>query len=143
MMQLNKVGEALGRLDSVTAMTDITGFGLLGHLVEMAEGSHLSAEVFFQKVPLITDDLHSYIDQRSVPGGTLRNWDSYGSKISGVDKLSQAILSDPQTSGGLLIAANVSGAEAIESVFKKFGLEKHIIPIGGLIERNEFTVYVK
>ena len=143
MMQLNKVGEALGRLDAVTAMTDITGFGLLGHLVEMAEGSNLSAEIFFQKVPLITDDLHSYINQKSVPGGTFRNWDSYGSKISGVDNLSQAILSDPQTSGGLLIAANVSGAQAIESVLKKFGLEKHIIPIGRLIESDEFSVYVK
>ena len=143
MMQLNKVGEALGSLDAVTAMTDVTGFGLLGHLVEMAEGSNLSAEIFFDKVPLITEDLDSYIDQKSVPGGTLRNWDSYGSKINGVNKFSQAILADPQTSGGLLIAADASGAAQIESVFKKFKLDKHLIPIGRLIERNEFIISVK
>ena len=143
MMQLNKVGEALGSLDAVTAMTDVTGFGLLGHLVEMAEGSNLSAEIFFDKVPLITDDLHSYVDQKSVPGGTVRNWDSYGSKITGANKFSQAILADPQTSGGLLIAADVSGVAEIESVFKKFELEKHLIPIGRLIERNEFVISVK
>lgn len=143
MMQLNKVGEALGSLNAVTAMTDVTGFGLLGHLVEMAEASNLSAELFFDKVPLITEDLHSYIDQQSVPGGTHRNWDSYGNKITGVNKFSQAILSDPQTSGGLLIAADVSGANAVESLFKQFRLEKHIIPIGRLLERNEFIVSVK
>lgn len=143
MMHLNKVGEALGAVDTVTAMTDITGFGFLGHLVEMTEGSNLSAEIFFEKVPLITDDLSFYVDQRSVPGGTLRNWDSYGNKITGVDRLSQAILADPQTSGGLLIAVDVSGAAEVESVFKEFGLEKHLTPIGRLVETNDFIVSVK
>ena len=143
MMQLNKVGEALGEVNSVTAMTDVTGFGLLGHLVEMAEGSDLSAEIFYEKVPLITDDLHAYIEQKSVPGGSSRNWDSYGNKIIGTNKFSQAILCDPQTSGGLLIAADALGAAAIESVFNKFGLEKHLTPIGRLTERKEFIISVK
>ncbi len=142
MMPLNKIGEALGALDAVSAMTDVTGFGLLGPLVEMAEGSDLSAEVFFEKVPLITGDLRSYIDQKSVPGGTSRNLESYGNKITGVDKFSQAILADPQTSGGLLIAADLSGAAAVESLFEKFGLQKHLMPIGRLIERQDFIVSV-
>lgn len=143
MMKLNKVGEALGELNTVTAMTDVTGFGLLGHLVEMAEGSDLSAEIFFEKVPLITDDLHAYIEQKSVPGGSLRNWDSYGSKVEGINKFSQAILADPQTSGGLLIAVDASGTAAVESLFNKFGLEKHLTPIGRLTERKEFIISVK
>jgi selenide, water dikinase len=142
-MQLNKVGEALGCMETVTAMTDITGFGLLGHLLEMTEGSDLSAEIFFEKVPLITDDLRYYIDQKAVPGGTSRNWDSYGSKIKGVNKFSQAILTDPQTSGGLLVAVDVSGAAAVEAVFTKFGLEKHLTPIGRLVERNDINISVR
>src|SRR5450432_3083874 len=74
MMQLNWVGESLGKIEGVHAMTDVTGFGLLGHLVEMAEGSGLSVVIDFEKVPLIIDDLKKYIDQRCVPGGTARNW---------------------------------------------------------------------
>lgn len=143
MMQLNKVGEALGAIDTVTAMTDVTGFGLLGHLVEMSEGSNLSAEIFFEKVPLITDDLTSYIEQGSVPGGTSRNWDSYGTKITGVDKFRQAILADPQTSGGLLIAADVSGAAAVEAVLREFGLEQHLTPIGRFVKKSEFIISVE
>lgn len=142
MMQLNRVGEALGKLEGVTAITDVTGFGLLGHLVEMSEGSELSAEVSFDKISLITEDLKDYVDQKSVPGGTGRNWDSYGSKIVGVDSYSQAILADPQTSGGLLVAVDISAAPVVEGVFKEFGLEKHIVPIGRFIERKDFVISV-
>lgn len=81
MMQLNKVGESLGKLHSVHAMTDVTGFGLLGHLVEMADGSGLTADIQVDLVPLITPDIDDYIRQKSIPGGTLRNWDSYGDRI--------------------------------------------------------------
>jgi selenide,water dikinase len=143
MMQLNKVGEALGTLDKVTAITDVTGFGLLGHLVEMAEGSDLSAEINFETIPLITEDIRFYIERNSVPGGTLRNWDSYGEKINGVDKYKQSVLADPQTSGGLLIAADTSGTSAMESLLKEFGLERHLMPIGRFTERKGFIVSVK
>jgi selenide,water dikinase len=143
MMQLNKVGEALGKLDAVMAITDVTGFGLLGHLVEMAEGSNLSAEVFFQNLPLITEELGYYIEKKSVPGGTDRNWDSYGNKIIGVNELNKAILADPQTSGGLLIAVDVSGVSELEEVFNKFGLQKHLMAIGRLVPRQSFVVSVK
>jgi selenide,water dikinase len=143
MMQLNKIGEALGKLDAVTAMTDVTGFGLLGHLVEMAEGSGLSAEVFFESLPLITDDLGYYIDQKSVPGGTYRNWDSYGEKIIGADKYKQAILADPQTSGGLLVAVDALNASILEAVFTEFGLQDYLTTIGRFIPKNAHIVSVK
>ena len=143
MMQLNKVGAALGELPGVTAMTDVTGFGLLGHLVEMAEESSISAEIFFERIPFITEDLKSYIDQKSVPGGTTRNWDSYGNKIGGVDHYSQAILADPQTSGGLLVAVDPSQATSVETVFNKFGLENHVFPIGQLTHKKDFVVVVQ
>jgi selenide,water dikinase len=143
MMQLNKVGEALGKLPSITAVTDVTGFGLLGHLVEMAEGSNLSAELTFATVPLITDDLVYYIEQKCLPGGTLRNWDSYGDKIVGVNDLSQAILADPQTSGGLLVAVNASAISAMEEVFNDFGLQKHLTAVGRFIAKQSFVVVVR
>jgi len=81
MLTLNKLGANLGRLPYVNAMTDITGFGLLGHLCEVCEGSDLSAEIVFDQVPQF-NFLDSYIDQKSVPGGAERNWASYGHKIS-------------------------------------------------------------
>jgi selenide,water dikinase len=120
MMQLNKIGEVLGKLKFVHSITDVTGFGLLGHLTEMVEGSGVSAIVNFNKVPLITPDLQYYIDKKSIPGGTNRNWDSYGSKIEFDESVNadnaKAILADPQTSGGLLIAVAPEAAVEIQQL---------------------------
>jgi selenide,water dikinase len=143
MMQLNKIGEALGRIAGVTAMTDVTGFGLLGHLVEMAEGSELSAEINFEKIPLITPDLKYYIDNKSTPGGTNRNWDSYGNKISEINDYQKSILADPQTSGGLLIAVNKSAQSEIKKLFEANGLALFSHPIGQFIKSGEKTIIVK
>lgn len=142
MMQLNKVGEALGKLSSVTAMTDVTGFGLLGHLVEMAEGSGVSAVVDFANIPLITPELPSYIEQKSIPGGTNRNWDSYGEKIGTISDYQKAILADPQTSGGLLIAVKEDGVEEVKAILKANGLENFTSPVGKLVEQKEKFVTV-
>ena len=130
MMQLNKVGEALGNLACVTAMTDVTGFGLLGHLTEMAEGSGLSAVINFADVPVITQGIFEYIVQGCVPGGTTRNWDSYGHKIGVISELQKAILADPQTSGGLLIAVNKDELLQVIDVLKKHSLINFVKPIG-------------
>ena len=130
MMQLNKVGEALGNLACVTAMTDVTGFGLLGHLTEMAEGSGLSAVINFADVPVITPGIFEYIVQGCVPGGTTRNWDSYGHKIGVISELQKAILADPQTSGGLLIAVNKDELQQVIDVLKKHSLSNFVKPIG-------------
>ena len=143
MMQLNKIGEALGKLTGVSAMTDVTGFGLLGHLVEMAEGSGLTAVVDFEKVPVIISDIKNYVDQNSVPGGTHRNWDSYGEKIDAISDYQKAILADPQTSGGLLVAVNPSAVEQLKKVFLENGLEQFIMPVGYLIAQEHKLVQLK
>lgn len=142
MMQLNKIGEVIGNVAGVTAMTDVTGFGLLGHLTEMAEGSGLSAEVDFEKIPFITPDIKYYIDNNSIPGGTNRNWDSYGNKIGEITDFQKAILADPQTSGGLLFAVEENAVEEIKGLLKNNGLENFINPIGRLIKQAEKTVSI-
>src|SRR5699024_3547478 len=103
MTTLNKQGERLGKMQAVKAMTDVTGFGLLGHLTELCESSELAAEIEFDKIPIISS-LPDYIEKGCIPGGTNRNWDSYGDKIGPITEEQKYILADPQTSGGLLIA---------------------------------------
>ncbi len=102
MSQLNRLGEKLGQLDYVTAMTDITGFGLLGHLLEVCEGSGLSAELDYSSIPLIKN-LGYYLTKMIYPDNTMRNWQSYEKKVSGIGTESLLTLCDPQTSGGLLV----------------------------------------
>ena len=142
MMQLNKIGEAIGHLSAVTAMTDVTGFGLLGHLTEMAEGSGLSAEIYFDKIPIITTMLRDYINKNAVPGGTGRNWDSYGHKILEISDYQKAILADPQTSGGLLFAADAVAEEEVQKLLSANGLQNFIVPIGRLVEKKEKVIAV-
>jgi len=142
MMQLNKAGEKLGGIKGVNAMTDVTGFGLLGHLVEMAEGSGLSAVINFENVPLIIDDIKNYVDQRSVPGGTNRNWDSYGDKIGNITEYQKAILADPQTSGGLLISVEEKSIEKVKQILTDEGIE-FIKPIGRFTKQTEKVIEIK
>ncbi|TKD40508.1 selenide, water dikinase SelD [Azotobacter chroococcum] len=139
MCTLNKPGSRFGRLDGVKAMTDVTGFGLLGHLVEMADGSGLSARVEFAAVPRFTD-LEYYLEQGCVPGGTLRNFDSFGERIAPLPELCKLILCDPQTSGGLLVAVSPEG-EA-EFLATAAGLGLTLAPIGELVERQSLAVEV-
>lgn len=146
MMQLNKAGEALGKIKGVNAMTDVTGFGLLGHLSEMAEGSRLSAVINFQQVPLIVEGLETYISQKCIPGGTNRNWDSYGDKIVFNGQydhtIAKNILADPQTSGGLLVAVNPSEIDEVITVLQTYGLELFTKSIGRIEKKQEFLVKV-
>jgi selenide,water dikinase len=114
MVQLNKLGAHLGKLPYVKALTDVTGFGLLGHLAEVCEGSGVKAVIDFKKVPKIPV-LDQYIDQKCISGGTHRNWDSYGHKIGAITEYQKFILADPQTSGGLLIAAVAEKQPEFES----------------------------
>jgi selenide,water dikinase len=121
MTTLNKPGELFSSIKGVKAMTDVTGFGLLGHLSEMCEGSGLSAEIEFEKVPVI-DSLDFYLEQKCLPGGTQRNWDSYGHKIGPLSEIQRFILADPQTSGGLLVAVTEEEAEAFERLLESNNL---------------------
>ncbi len=146
MMQLNKIGAIMGKIDGVNAMTDVTGFGLLGHLIEMAEGSGMSANINFDAVPLISDRLVEYVELGSVPGGTNRNWDSYGHKVHFQNEqnrsLQKNILADPQTSGGLLIAVAKESIEEVIEHLKQNGLSDSTTPIGEITGAGDFAVSV-
>jgi selenide,water dikinase len=144
MMQLNKVGEALGHCKGVTAMTDVTGFGLLGHLTEMAEGANLSATIYFENIQTITNGLEEYINQKAVPGGSQRNWESYGNNISipDNDSFKRIILSDPQTSGGLLIAVDKDYLDEVYEILKSHQLKKFCNTIGQITNKKQFAVEV-
>ncbi len=137
MLQLNNIGEQLGKLESVKAMTDVTGFGFLGHLIEMCEGANLSAEVDYSKVPLI-DGIKFYLDQFIYPDMTMRNFQSYSSKVSTLTGEQLFTLCDPQTSGGLLIAVEPTGKNQFIQLCAQFGLE--CTALGSMVEKGEKSV---
>jgi selenide,water dikinase len=132
MATLNKIGERIGGLDYVQAMTDVTGFGLLGHLSEMCEGSHVSAEIDFARVPRLAV-IDSYIEQNCIPGGTRRNWSSYGHKIGDLTETQKVVLADPQTSGGLLVAVSEEYTSEFEQLLKDNDIpDECCVPFGRL-----------
>ncbi|HRD56576.1 MAG TPA: selenide, water dikinase SelD [Ferruginibacter sp.] len=137
MTTLNKLGEAFGKMDSIKAMTDVTGFGLLGHLCEMCEGSNLSAIIEFDKIPVISS-LPYYLQQKCFPGGTSRNWNSYGHKIGPLTDEQKYILADPQTSGGLLVAVESDACNEFENFMLQQG--KPIQAIGWLENKKKHIV---
>ena len=108
----------------------------------MAEGSGLSAVIDFKHIPLITESIFEYIEKGSVPGGTNRNRDSYGHKIGKMSEEKWAILADPQTSGGLLIAVNKNKTDEVINVLRTNGLDKFIVPIGYLKSLGDKVVEV-
>lgn len=132
MTTLNTAGEKLGSKEYVHALTDVTGFGLFGHLIEMAEGSELSAEINPASIPVLENISH-YLQQYAVPAITYRNWNSYGHKMDEPDADLLHIGCDPQTSGGLLIAVHPGSQSDFE---KEFQLK----PIGRMIKKEEKIV---
>jgi selenide,water dikinase len=139
MITLNDVGLELSEVEEVTALTDVTGFGLMGHLLEMCEGSAVSAIINYNKIPVF-EEIHGYLDNNCIPGGTLRNWESYGHKLRLEDKRKQHILCDPQTSGGLLIAVKKEASQKVEAILRSKGLFAE--PIGELIEKTEASISI-
>lgn len=128
MTTLNQIGHEFAKLDGVTALTDITGFGLLGHLIELCEGSQIDAEIDYEKLPILPHVL-DYLAQGCTPGGTERNFASYGHKVSPIqDATQKMILCDPQTSGGLLAAVRNDAIEPFLAVASAMGLT--LEPIG-------------
>ncbi len=121
MCTLNKIGAEISQLEGVTALTDVTGFGLLGHLSEICEGSGISAVVEFEKVPTLKN-VKKYLEMGCVPGGTRRNFESYGEKISPMKPEQQDILCDAQTSGGLLCAVRKDALDDFLTITKNAGL---------------------
>lgn len=140
MLQLNKPGEIFGSLSYVKAMTDVTGFGLLGHLGEMIDGSDLSAEIYFDKIPALPG-LKKLIDDNCMPGATTRNWSGYWKGIEGIEVESLGVLCDPQTSGGLLVAVEDGFEKDFQTVAQSLGL--HLVSFGKLVKRNDSRITIK
>ncbi|GAB3229760.1 selenide, water dikinase SelD [Algoriphagus aestuariicola] len=137
--RLNAVGTVLGNHEEVHAMTDVTGFGLLGHLIEMAEGAGLSAQIEISKLPLI-EGIQDYINQFIFPDNTYRNWNAFSPKTKGVTGMDLVKLCDPQTSGGLLIAVAEENRAWFEEATR---LQNQVVwEIGKFLDRAEAVVEV-
>ncbi len=139
MCTLNKIGADISKLDGVTALTDVTGFGLLGHLSEICEGSDISARVRFDDVPLLAN-VKKYLAMGCVPGGTRRNFESYGHHISPMREDVENILCDAQTSGGLLCVVKKESVKEFLELCLKSGLKLN--SIGETIESSKHLIEV-
>ncbi|BFO10368.1 Selenide, water dikinase [Serratia rubidaea] len=126
MCRLNLPGAEFAEVDGVSAMTDVTGFGLLGHLSEMCQGSGLQATLWFDRVPKLPE-VERYIAEGCVPGGTGRNFDSYGHLIGPMSDVQRQLLCDPQTSGGLLLAVMPEGEAQVQAIAARHGLQLEAI----------------
>lgn len=126
MCQPNDVGAALAYQAGVHALTDVTGFGLAGHLLEMCEGAGLSATLDLTNLPELAG-VSAYVEAGCVPGGTHRNYDAYRQHLPSMEARTRALLCDPQTSGGLLISAAPSAIKAVQSILQARGLPHHVI----------------
>lgn len=132
MLQLNKIGQQLSSRDEVHAITDVTGFGLAGHLLEVCEASGCTAELRYNDIPQFPFT-QKYLAQGCIPGGTQRNWKSYGHKVELEEESRYKILADPQTSGGLLLAVDPHAKASFEAWMQE---NNHAVqPIGQFLER--------
>jgi selenide,water dikinase len=121
--RLNTAGPDLAVLEGVHALTDVTGFGLAGHALEMARGAHCDVELNWSSVPLL-DGVEALAQQGFITGASGRNWAGYGAEVvlpEGFSAVDQAMLSDPQTSGGLLVSCAPDALDAVMAVFKQHG----------------------
>ncbi len=139
MTELNTFGTVCGELDYVNAMTDITGFGLLGHLCEMLENTKHSAEIEINKIQIL-EGTAKYAAEFIYPDNTTRNYNSVKEKVSGLNGLEFITLCDPQTSGGLLISVSGNKKEKFEKVLKENKQEAFCI--GKISERKEKLIYL-
>lgn len=139
--KLNSIGTLFGTLDYVTAMTDTTGFGLLGHLTEMAEGADLSAQVNYKDVPLVAG-VTDYISKMIIPDSLYRNWNSVEKKVNNIGQESFFTLNDPQTNGGLIVTIDPAFQKEFEEILKANQLSEFAKPIGKIIAKSEFRVQI-
>ena len=146
LVRVNKIGALLGKLAGVHAITDVTGFGLAGHLIEMAEGSGLTAVLEYAKVP-VYEAAKNYLKQNIIPDATYRNWNSYGSKIKLMPTANALeafkILPDPQTNGGLLIAVHPHHIKEVQAILLENDYAHFIEPIGFMQAQNENAIVVQ
>jgi len=134
MLGSNAIGSILGTLPAVHAMTDITGFGLAGHLLEMCDASGCAASLAYDALPIIPRT-RELLAKGCYPDGAFRNWRSYGQRITGADTTERMMmLADPQTAGGLLIAVDASANEDIRRLF--YGINSNLFEVG-LISKSK------
>lgn len=142
MVILNKVGAAFAKLPYVKALTDVTGFGILGHLKEMCEASGIKALIDFDAVPLLQKEvIDFYISQKCYPGGSKRNWESYGHVVGQLTDYQQTILTDPQTSGGLLVAIEKDAQKEFEAFALEQGLQ--LKPMGHFVAEGDQNALIE
>ena len=139
MLELNDIGTELAGLEAVHSITDVTGFGLLGHLSEMCEASNVYARIEFDKVPRLGRVPH-YLAQAAIPGGTSRNFASYRHKVSPLSDGAKNVLCDPQTSGGLLVAVAPDAEEEFLRVTADRNLD--LSSFGSLMSTGDHRVTV-
>lgn len=121
--RLNTPGPELAALDGVHALTDVTGFGLAGHALELARGAKLSVDIDWKKVPLL-EGVRALAQAGHVTGASGRNWGGYGHDVevdSRLDDVDRALLTDPQTSGGLLVSCAPGSVDEVLAVFRRHG----------------------
>ena len=121
--KLNKPGKALSELTGVNALTDVTGFGLLGHLLELARAAKLSAKLNMEKIPLLPN-VQQLAEQGCITGASGRNWQAYAHEVrlnATISAVQQALLTDSQTSGGLLVSCDAAAVEEVLAIFKRDG----------------------
>ncbi len=132
--KLNTPGTRLGTMDAVHALTDVTGFGLLGHALEIAKGSNAAVRIDWKSVPLLEHAME-FVREGILTGASGRNWTGYGSRVelgAGLGEAQKALLTDPQTSGGLLVACAPEACDAVLEVFRSEGFENPAV-IGEIV----------
>jgi selenide,water dikinase len=140
MTQLNDIGIEIGKMESVKGMTDITGFGFLGHLLEVCEGSGLSAVIEYSRIPKLKN-ISYYTSRMIYPDNTMRNWQSYEKRVNGIGAESLLTLCDPQTSGGLLVCVDEKDATPFENFLKDHDLSAQAI--GQLIHKQPVHIEIR
>jgi selenide,water dikinase len=142
MVQMNSIGEELGQFAFVHAMTDVTGFGLAGHLIEICQASRVSAKLDMSGIPLLDESaVDYYLNLNCIPGGTKRNFESYGTKIgTDLKERERHILCDPQTSGGLLITVDPDAKDEVDTFLRNYGAPS--IQIGRIVNKRSNFLYV-
>jgi selenide,water dikinase len=139
MLELNDIGAELADVPGVHSITDVTGFGLLGHLSEMCEASGVVAEIDFERTPRL-DAVPRYLAEHCIPGGTARNFASYGARVSPMPDHVRDVLCDPQTSGGLLLAVSSDATDELRRIAAARNLS--LEPFGSLSAKGQFLVSV-
>ncbi len=140
MCRLNDIGSRLAKIDGINAITDVTGFGLGGHLTEVCQGSGVGAVVNYNKVPTLPN-IKDYLANGCSPGGAQRNFDSYGHNLSTMSSEVQSIICDPQTSGGLLIMVSDAAQSEFDQLMSGAGFE--LEAIGEIIKADSNSALIQ